>query len=88
MREKFSSLSQKVFPLKTSTWQTFYLNFSRFFALQNQIIHGTMNGTRIYIFLGAPTALVDMMAQMETLQLFDKGEYMVIYVDMMSYSAE
>jgi guanylate cyclase, other len=47
-----------------------------------------MNGTRIYIFLGAPTALVDMMAQMETLQLFDKGEYMVIYVDMMSYSAE
>lgn len=47
-----------------------------------------MNRTRIYIFLGEPAALVDMMASMEVLQLFDKGEYMVIFVDMMSYSPE
>jgi hypothetical protein len=47
-----------------------------------------MNGTRIYIFLGTPDALVDMMGSMESVQLFDKGEYMVIFVDMMSYSAE
>jgi hypothetical protein len=47
-----------------------------------------MNQTRIYIFLGSPDHLVDMMGSMEAIQLFDKGEYMVIYVDMMSYSAE
>ncbi|KAL7044491.1 hypothetical protein ACKWTF_001922 [Chironomus riparius] len=52
------------------------------------IIQNTMNGTRIYIFLGTPDALVDMMGSMESIQLFDKGEYMVIFVDMMSYSAE
>lgn len=47
-----------------------------------------MNRTRIYIFLGSPAALIEMMASMEAIQLFDKGEYMVIYVDMMSYSVE
>lgn len=56
--------------------------------LQNQIIQTTMNQTRIYIFLGAPAALVEMMGSMEAIQLFDKGEYMVIFVDMMSYSPE
>jgi guanylate cyclase, other len=55
---------------------------------QNQIIQNTMNRTRIYIFLGTPAALVDMMVSMEALQLFDKGEYMVIFVDTMSYSPE
>lgn len=54
----------------------------------NQIIQNTMNRTRIYIFLGAPAALVEMMGSMESIQLFDKGEYMVIFVDMMSYSPE
>jgi guanylate cyclase len=47
-----------------------------------------MNRTRIYIFFGTSDALVDMMEAMEAIQLFDKGEYMVIFVDMMSYSAE
>lgn len=56
--------------------------------IKNQIIQNTMNRTRIYIFLGTPDALVDMMGSMESIQLFDKGEYMVIFVDMMSYSAE
>lgn len=54
----------------------------------HQIIQTTMNRTRIYIFLGAPAALVEMMGSMEAIQLFDKGEYMVIFVDMMSYSPE
>lgn len=30
--------------------------------------------------------LIDMMMTMQALQLFDEGEYMVIYVDMMTYS--
>lgn len=47
-----------------------------------------MHRTRIYIFLGTPAALVEMMGSMEAIQLFDKGEYMVIFVDMMSYSPE
>lgn len=47
-----------------------------------------MNRTRIYIFFGTADALVDMMEAMEAIQLFDRGEYMVIFVDMMSYSAE
>lgn len=45
-----------------------------------------MNRTRIYVFLGTATALVDMMASMESVQLFSKGQYMVIFVDMMTYS--
>ena len=45
-----------------------------------------MNHTRIYVFLGTPAALVDMMGSMETIQLFNKGEYMVIFVDMMTYN--
>lgn len=51
-----------------------------------KIIQKTMNRTRIYVFLGTATALVDMMTLMDTLQLFSKGEYMVIFVDMMTYS--
>lgn len=45
-----------------------------------------MNHTRIYVFLGTSAALVDMMGSMETIQLFNKGEYMVIFVDMMTYN--
>lgn len=33
-------------------------------------------------------ALIDMMMTMQALQLFDLGEYMVIYVDMMTYSVK
>lgn len=40
----------------------------------------------VYVFLGSPTGLIDMMTAMESLQLFVKGEYMVIFVDMMTYS--
>ncbi|XP_055590315.1 receptor-type guanylate cyclase Gyc76C-like [Uranotaenia lowii] len=50
------------------------------------IIQQTMNRTRIYVFLGNPNALVDMMTQMDAMQLFNKGEYLVIFVDMMTYS--
>lgn len=52
-----------------------------------QLIQNTMNRTRIYVFLGSSSALVDMMSSMDSSQLFDKGEYMVIFVDMMTYSA-
>jgi hypothetical protein len=45
-----------------------------------------MNHTRIYVFLGNPSSLVDMMASMDTVQLFSKGEYLVIFVDMLTYS--
>lgn len=51
-----------------------------------QVIQNTMNRTRIYVFLGTANSLVDMMASMESVQLFAKGEYMVIFVDMMTYS--
>ncbi|KAL0272546.1 UNVERIFIED_CONTAM: hypothetical protein PYX00_005475 [Menopon gallinae] len=51
-----------------------------------QVIQETKNRTRIYVFLGTPMALIDMMTTMQALQLFDEGEYMVIYVDMMTYS--
>jgi guanylate cyclase, other len=45
-----------------------------------------MNHTRIYVFLGNPSSLVDLMASMDTVQLFAKGEYLVIFVDMLTYS--
>lgn len=51
-----------------------------------QLIQNTKNRTRIYVFLGSPTALVDMMSSMDDCLLFAKGEYMVIFVDMMTYS--
>ncbi|XP_013186534.2 receptor-type guanylate cyclase Gyc76C isoform X2 [Amyelois transitella] len=51
-----------------------------------QFIQDTKNRTRIYVFLGSTTGLIDMMTAMESLQLFVKGEYMVIFADMMTYS--
>lgn len=51
-----------------------------------QTIQETKNLTRIYVFLGTPMTLIDMMNTMHTAQLFDNGEYMVIYVDMNTYS--
>lgn len=47
-----------------------------------------MNRTRIYVFLGTTGALLEMMSSMEKIQLFAKGEYMVIFVDMMTYSTK
>lgn len=40
----------------------------------------------VYVFLGTPLALLDMMNVMQSAQLFEHGEYMVIYVDMNTYS--
>lgn len=51
-----------------------------------KVVNETKNRTRIYVFLGTPAALVDMMNAMDNHQLFSKGEYMVIFVDMMTYS--
>lgn len=51
-----------------------------------KFIQNTMNRTRIYVFLGSSSGLFDMMNAMDTVQLFSKGEYMVIYPDMMTYS--
>ncbi|XP_076228299.1 receptor-type guanylate cyclase Gyc76C [Nomia melanderi] len=51
-----------------------------------QLIQETKNMTRIYIFLGTPMSLIDMMNAMQNQRLLDNGEYMVIHVDMMTYS--
>ncbi|XP_020815689.1 receptor-type guanylate cyclase Gyc76C [Drosophila serrata] len=51
-----------------------------------QLVQNTMNRTRIYVFLGQANSLVDFMSSMETAGLFARGEYMVIFVDMMVYS--
>ncbi|XP_063972285.1 receptor-type guanylate cyclase Gyc76C-like isoform X1 [Diachasmimorpha longicaudata] len=51
-----------------------------------QLIQDTKNMTRIYIFLGTPLSLIELMAAMQNQRLLDNGEYMVIYVDMMTYS--
>ncbi|XP_068630072.1 receptor-type guanylate cyclase Gyc76C-like [Battus philenor] len=53
-----------------------------------QFIQDTKNRTRIYVFLGSTSGLIEMMTAMESSQLFAKGEYMVIFVDMMTYSAK
>lgn len=42
----------------------------------------------MYIYCELIFASLDMMEAMEASQLFDRGEYMVIFVDMMSYSEE
>ncbi|XP_063620274.1 receptor-type guanylate cyclase Gyc76C-like isoform X1 [Cydia splendana] len=51
-----------------------------------QFIQDTKNRTRIYVFLGSTSGLIDMMQAMESLQLFVNGQYMVIFVDMITYS--
>ncbi|XP_032674981.1 receptor-type guanylate cyclase Gyc76C-like [Odontomachus brunneus] len=51
-----------------------------------QLIQETKNKTRIYIFLGTAMSLIDMMNSMQNQKLLDNGEYMVIHVDMMTYS--
>ncbi|KAL0893796.1 hypothetical protein ABMA27_013928 [Loxostege sticticalis] len=53
-----------------------------------QFIQDTKNRTRIYVFLGSTAGLIDMMTAMESLKLFKNGEYMVIFVDMMTYSTK
>lgn len=40
----------------------------------------------VYVFLGTPLSLLDMMNAMQSMQLLEQGEYMVIYVDMNTYS--
>lgn len=40
----------------------------------------------VYVFLGHPKVLVEMMNTMHALQMFDNGEYMVITVDMDTYA--
>ncbi|XP_050090825.1 receptor-type guanylate cyclase Gyc76C-like [Anopheles aquasalis] len=52
------------------------------------VIQKTMNRTRIYVFLGNSNQLVDMMTTMDGMQLFAKGEYLVISADMLTYSAK
>ncbi|XP_063921313.1 receptor-type guanylate cyclase Gyc76C-like isoform X1 [Zophobas morio] len=51
-----------------------------------QFIQNTKNRTRIYVFLGSLTSLLDLMITMQTAQLFEYGEYIVIYVDTNTYS--
>lgn len=51
-----------------------------------QFIQDTKNRTRIYVFLGSSSGLIEMMTAMEYHQLFANGQYMVIFVDMMTYS--
>lgn len=48
-------------------------------------IQNSKNRTRIYIFLGTPISLIDFMDTMQRAQLFENGEYIVIYVDMNTY---
>lgn len=51
-----------------------------------QVVQNTMNRTRIYVFLGPVYALVNMMEAMDAMKMFQDGQYMVIFVDMMTYS--
>ncbi|XP_076290712.1 receptor-type guanylate cyclase Gyc76C isoform X2 [Lasioglossum baleicum] len=51
-----------------------------------QLVQETKNMTRIYIFLGTAISLIEMMNAMQNQRLLD-GEYMVIHVDMMTYSS-
>lgn len=45
-----------------------------------------VNLSTVYIFLGTAMSLIDMMNSMQNQRLLDNGEYMVIHVDMMTYS--
>ncbi|XP_044586198.1 receptor-type guanylate cyclase Gyc76C-like isoform X1 [Cotesia glomerata] len=51
-----------------------------------QLIQETKNMTRIYVFMGPSPSLIELMYAMQNQRLLDNGEYMVIYIDMMTYS--
>ncbi|ODM95682.1 Guanylate cyclase 32E [Orchesella cincta] len=51
-----------------------------------EIVTSTMNKTRIYVFIGQDKNLIEMMGTMHSLQLFQNGEYLVIFVDALTYS--
>lgn len=53
-----------------------------------EVVQKTMNRTRIYVFLGPASALINMMEAMDAMKLFVDGQYMVIFVDMMTYSIQ
>lgn len=40
----------------------------------------------VYVFLGQAKTLVDMMLHMQANQMFENGEYVVIFVDLRTYS--
>lgn len=44
------------------------------------------NFSTVYVYLGTPSSLIDTMMMMEAVQLFAYGEYMVIFVDIDTYS--
>jgi len=46
----------------------------------HKILQATMEGTRIYVFVGPSDMLIRFMRQMNTEKLFDEGNYMVIYL--------
>ncbi|XP_018562246.1 receptor-type guanylate cyclase Gyc76C isoform X2 [Anoplophora glabripennis] len=53
-----------------------------------EFIQDTKNRTRIYVFLGTRTSLVELMNIMQSARMFENGEYMVIFVDMSAYSEQ
>ena len=48
----------------------------------SEIVGSTHKGTRIYVFLGKTSDLQKMMLVLKMLGLFEKGEYIVIYLDL------
>ncbi|KAG9510284.1 Receptor-type guanylate cyclase Gyc76C, partial [Fragariocoptes setiger] len=51
-----------------------------------QILDETSKRTRVYIFLGTVNDLINMMSAMQFKSLLDKGEYIVIYIDLDHYT--
>ncbi|KAL1132356.1 hypothetical protein AAG570_010312 [Ranatra chinensis] len=48
------------------------------------LIRDTKNDTRIYVHLGSVKSLIEMMSSMQAHGLFDKGEYMVIHINLIT----
>ncbi|OAD60806.1 Guanylate cyclase 32E [Eufriesea mexicana] len=59
---------------------------SAFRLLAGACLTEGVNLSTVYIFLGTAMSLIDMMNSMQNQRLLDNGEYMVIHVDMMTYS--
>jgi len=50
------------------------------------LLYNPLSPFTVYVFIGQEKNLVEMMGTMQSLQLFQNGEYLVIFVDMMTYS--
>ena len=83
----FFKLTRKKFWFSFGILQKFEINRKNYKFLDYLVSIEDFFKFLVYIFLGTAMSLIDFMNAMQNQRLLDHGEYMVIHVDMMTYSS-